>query len=166
MTPTPPIGCEPGDICLYDTPGDLADDLIKILGGDVAHVEVFRRRTGEGDFFSWACRNGIGVGTYEFRADGLCYILRPPAGLFDPVKAQAYFETVNGEGYSWDEIAAFAHLPQLGLSGPNSLICSIFANRLELLAGVRCFPTTLDDRCIAPFDFRKVLGLKQVWPVL
>lgn len=167
--PQPPIPCLPGDVCLYDSPGWI-DALIELAGGaDVAHIEVMREKTDAGDVFSWACRNGIGVGTYEFRLDGLKYILRHETLLkdftgFNPAAAQKYFQTVNGDGYNFDMIAGFAKLPELGVSSVNSMICSVFAARLLLFGGLRCFSASVDDRLISPFDFRKTPVLKQVWP--
>lgn len=89
---------KPGSILLYNTPGDVVDEIITRTG-PAAHVEFY-----EGNGKSLASRNGIGVNRYDFRSAGLIAILETDV---DVAAFSAWFETVIGDAYDWSGLMGF-----------------------------------------------------------
>ena len=106
-----------GAFCLYGQTGsalnvgNVMDEGIEIVSGDdVAHIEVYAGQTvsalttpgGVGNPVSWASRNGIGVGLYGFRSDGLRYVYVPLGVLAAQQMAQPGAPLLDG----WLKVAA------------------------------------------------------------
>jgi len=148
-----------GDICLYRSK-DITDEVIIWKEGDdvlsVAHIEIY---AGGGQ--SWASRNGIGVGLYPFRPDGLV-IVRRPSWVFDPQgKIDAWFATVKGTEYGWADIAANAGIVISNAKGED---CSHFAAVLMETAGCPQFDLVFPRNEITPRDFKLSLMSAQMFP--
>lgn len=154
-----------GTILLYSTK-DIVDNVIEWKeSDDVAHVEVYA-----GNGKSWASRNGVGVGLYDFRPDGLKYV-RQLNAPFNDARALNWFDVVNGAPYGWKDIEASA-----GLSEPNEITvnpqvlkktgmdCSHFAAALLEVGFCPQFDPSFPKNKITPSDFKKVLESKQVYP--
>lgn len=142
-----------GDICLYDS-SSITDKVIDVkTGDDVSHIEIY---AGNGQ--SWASRNGIGVGLYPFRPDGLKYVRRPLG--FESAEAETYFKSVNGAPYGWGDILASADI-STALPGMD---CSHFAANIMERGFCGQFDHNYDKRKITPRDFKLSNQSDQIWP--
>ncbi len=149
-----PTDLQPGDICLYFTPGNRVSEGIAFaegvatMAGKVSHVEVYA-----GDRQSWASRDGIGVDLYPFRSDGLVTVRRP-FGTFDEQRAAAEFAHLRHTPYG--SLDNGDNLLQAGIDrGNGTMNCSHFASVLLEKAGVPQFDHDFDARYIVPADFLK-----------
>lgn len=159
-----PSDLQDGDVLLYDTPADIIDRLIEIHeGGDVAHVEIYA-----GDGKSRASRNGIGVGEYPFRAEGIKYVLRianvPAFGapVINRAKVDVFFAANNGDAYDWFALMNFFDI--VIPVNHKAYICSTFVADYLIAAGAPAFADKFPSALINPMDFRKTPALFQVWP--
>lgn len=147
----------PGDILLYGGSG-LVDRLIQFrTWSDVSHIEIY---VGEGR--SVASRNGIGVGLWDRRLDGLRRVYRVKAGVvFDLEKSVAWFKTVDGTGYGWFDLLRFylINVPT------KKLICSEFADLFFRNGGLPLFNTNYPEGAVCPGDFEKIsdLVVDELW---
>jgi len=97
---------QPGDVLLYGGRGFIDQAIQFRTWSDVSHVEIYA-----GICMSIASRNGIGVGRYLFRADGLRYVLRPIAFTQQQfAQGMAWFATVNRQPYNWGDLLRFIAL--------------------------------------------------------
>ena len=145
----------PGDVLLYSG-GSLFSRLIQMkTWSRYSHCEVY-----DGDGWSVASRDGIGVGRYPLRVDGLRVILRPVA-KFDPIAARAWFATVDGQPYDWFGLLAFTSAKRQGRNNWK-MFCSEFATRYLRAGGVDPF-NQYDADGIAPGEFMKSTALLVSW---
>lgn len=146
---------KPGDVLLYAGGSWFARLIQAKTWSRYSHCEVY-----DGDGFSMASRDGIGVGRYLLRTDGLRVILRPVA-KFDAVAARTWFATVNGQPYDWFGLLAFANAKRQGRENWK-MFCSEFACRCLRAGGVDPF-NGYDADGIAPGEFMKSTALLVVW---
>jgi hypothetical protein len=119
MNQKPPIELKPGDCLLYNTPRDVVDFCIRLkTWSPAAHCECYI-----GDGQSVASRNGIGVGQYSLRLDGLIAVLRP-LKYFDLSDCMAYFRRVRGQKYDFGGLMCFYLADRF--KSPNRQFCSEF----------------------------------------
>lgn len=145
-----------GDVLLYGGNG-LFSRLIQIkTWSRYSHVEIY-----DGNGLSVASRDGIGVGRYQVRLDGLRVILRPLA-KFDPTPARLWFSTVDGQPYDWFGLLSFMSAKRQGRNNWKQF-CSEFAVRYLRAGGVEPFTKTTDADSIAPGEFMKSGALIVVW---
>jgi len=92
-----------GDLLLYGG-ASLINRLIQIkTWSRYSHVEMY-----EGGGLSLASRNGLGVGRYPVRTDGLLMILRlRPWVPFSMAAVRQWFPYVDGQEYDWWGLFAF-----------------------------------------------------------
>lgn len=146
----------PGDVLLY-TGGSFFSRLIQFkTWSRYSHCEVY-----DGDGFSVASRDGIGVGRYLLRMDGLRVILRPVA-RFHAAPARAWFQTVNGQPYDWFGLLAFTSAEWQGRNNWKQF-CSEFCCRYLRKGGIEPFTVDTDADSIAPGEFMKSGALLVVW---
>jgi len=91
-----------------------------------SHIEQY-----DGRGFSWASRDGIGVGRYEVRLDGLAMVLRVRDSVpFSIAGARRYWTAVEGVKYDWRGLAV-SRFPALqgGAHEDDKLFCSEAATR-------------------------------------
>ena len=142
---------KPGDCLLYSMP-DIVDWAIEFhTAGPVAHVEVY---VGEPQQ-AVASRNGIGVGKYPLRVDGLAAVLRPK-DPFDLTAAMAWFETVNGYGY--DFAGLLSSLTPDTVTVPGHLFCSAFATLFYRAGAFDAANAECPPNKVWPVDFLKFPG--------
>jgi hypothetical protein len=147
---------QPGDILLYGG-GDLVSRLIQFrTWSDVSHIEIY-----VGDGRSVASRNGIGVGKYPLRVQGLRRVYRPLGANFDLAAAMRWFEKVNGTKYGWADLLRF-YLIDVPTKG---LICSEFGDLFFRNGRLPLFNTNYPEGAVCPGDFEKIsdLLLRQIW---
>lgn len=121
--PITPEAFQPGDVLLY-RPRGLFGWLIAVkTWSRWAHVEVY-----DGGGYSLASRDGIGVGRYPLRLDGLGEVYRLRVGC-NWFAARAWFESVKGQPYDWWGLLAFASAKWQGRDN-GKMFCSEFAARL------------------------------------
>ena len=106
MTPTPHTiddfpELKPGDVLLYRSRSLVGWAIRFRTWSDVEHVEVY---LGEGR--SVASRNGIGVGKYPLRIDGLVRVFRPVENP-DVIAGLLWFADVDGLPYAWTDLLRF-----------------------------------------------------------
>jgi hypothetical protein len=158
-----PEDLRPGDILLYG-PFAAESTLDKIIDGsiewktasDVDHIEIASDVQGR----SWASRNGIGVNSYPFRADGLKYVRRPLG--FEVKEAIRYFMSVDGTPYGFGDIEE-----NIGIENKQpGMDCSHFAAALLEAAFIGQFDKNFDKRKISPRDFLLSNQSNQIWPTV
>jgi hypothetical protein len=93
----------PGDTLLYSGTGFVDFAIRAKTWSRFSHCELY-----EGQGRSLASRNGLGVARYPVRTNGLLAVYRLRASVpFDLTAVQAWFETVNGQGYDWWGLLSF-----------------------------------------------------------
>lgn len=125
-----------GDVLLYSGDG-LFNRIIRLkTWSRYSHVEVY-----DGLGFALASRNGIGVGRYPVRLEGLTAIYRPRPPIHMNT-ARAWFTTVDGQGYDWFGLLAFTSAKIQGRDN-GKMFCSEFAARLlrHAIGGMTEHPT-------------------------
>lgn len=141
----------PGDILLYDRDG-IFNKLIKWKRGEkYSHVEVF-----VGGTSTVASRNGVGVGKYELKLDGLAAIYRTSVPLALD-KGLAWFNStdangkklVDGQGYDWVGLLSFTFAKFQGREN-HKMFCSEFVMRFMRACDVELFATDTDADAISP----------------
>lgn len=139
-----------GDILLYGGTG-LVDRLIQFrTWSDVSHIEIYACGGR-----SVASRNGIGVGEYPLRIEGLRRVYRPKWNKFCFAAARDWFATVDGTPYGWFDLLRFylINVPTKGL------ICSEFADLFFRNGGLPLFNTNYPEGAVCPGDFEKISDL-------
>jgi hypothetical protein len=161
-----PADLIPGDICLYAT-GGFVDKVIEIKeGSDVAHIEIFA-----GGGKSWASRNGIGVGLYPFRPDGLVCVRRPNP-FFKLEAVESWFKDgIDGIPYGFGDILAniedWDSGPwQTDLRQCDGVDCSHFAAALLEVGGCAQFDEHFPKNKITPRDSKLSKQSRQIYPYL
>lgn len=144
-----------GDALLYTPSGIFGWIIAMKTWHKVSHVEVY-----SGDGFSVASRDGEGVGIYNYRADGLCAVLRPN-GFYHHEAAMRWFDTVDGQKYDWKGILVFSMAVRQGAQ--DRMFCSEFATRLYRAGGLEPFQTDEDADHIAPFQFLTSPRFDRIW---
>ena len=145
----------PGDILLYGGT-DLVSRLIQFrTWSDVSHIEVY-----VGDGRSVASRNGVGVGKYELRVDGLRRVYRPKL-IPDFAKGITWFATVDGTKYGWADLLRF-YLIDVPTEG---LICSEFGDLFFRNCDLPLFNTNYPEGAVCPGDYEKISDLlvEEIW---
>lgn len=130
-----------GDVLLYES-GGFYGWLIKTkTWHHVTHVEIALSPV-----TSTASRNGIGVGIYPTRTEGLKYVLRP--STFNVASALAYVDVMKGTPYGWLDLLNFMgwHVDRGGI------VCSPYATEVLRAGGVPVFGHE-PALSIAPFQF-------------
>lgn len=144
---------QPGDCLLYRGTGFYSWLIAIKTWHDVSHVEVFVGRDKTGALSSVASRNGIGVGQYPLRLDGLIAVLRPtaPFNLADAMKA--FHAKYEGQKYDWLGLLRFAWRSKVVPDcDDNRQFCSEFATRFYRAGGLDPFNNE-DADAIAPATF-------------
>ena len=133
----------PGDVLLYRASGFYGRLIALKTWHPISHVEVYA-----GDGQSEASRDGVGVGRYLLRTDGLTHVLRPVHPAFNWASGDAWFRAVEGQPYGWLDLLQFVGLP---VNGPG-MVCSPFvAGRLRA-SGLPIFNAEPIEK-IAPCTF-------------
>ena len=141
----------PGDCLLYSRHG-VYNWLIQVkTWSRVSHVEVVAY-VKAGIPITAASRNGKGVNLYQYDPSGLYCVLRPLKS-FDSRAANAWFKTVQGQGYDWVGLLAFMSAKFQGKEN-GKMFCSEFATRYLRQGGIDPF-NGADADAIAPSDFLK-----------
>jgi hypothetical protein len=153
MTPLAQLQC--GDVLLYSGSGFFSRLIQMKTWSKYSHVEVF-----DCDDRCVASRDGIGVGRYPFRVDGLRVILRP-LPKFDPAPARLWYATVEGQPYDWFGLLAFTSAKRQGKNNWK-MFCSEFATRFLRSGGIDPF-NGYDADGIAPGEFMKSPTFVVVW---
>lgn len=144
-----------GDVLLYSGSG-LFSRLIQIkTWSRISHCEVY-----DGNGFSVASRDGIGVGRYPVRLDGLRVVLRPKVHL-EARKARTWFKTVDGQPYDWWGLLAFTSVKEQGKQN-FAMFCSEFATHYLRAGGIDPF-NNYDADGIAPGEFLKSPVFERAW---
>lgn len=152
-----PIPLQPGDCLLY-TASSLFGLIIQIKSWHrESHCEAY-----VGDGWSVASRDGIGVGRYPVRLDGLIQVLRP-VQPFNRGDARRWFTTVEGQGYDWRGLLRFGWRSGYLAGTPhNRQFCSEFLTRWYRAGGLDPFNGD-DADAIAPFEFAISPVFARVW---
>lgn len=145
----------PGDVLLYAGGGFFSRVIQFKTWSRYSHVEIY-----DGHGRSVAARDGIGVGRYPLRLDGLRAILRPKEP-FDVEAAREWFKTVDGQPYDWFGLLAFTSAKRQGKENWK-MFCSEFATRHLRQGKVDPF-SDYDADGIAPGEFIKSAALRLEW---
>lgn len=112
----------PGDVLLYGGIG-WVNRLIQLkTWSRYSHVEIY-----DGHGWSLASRNGIGVGRFPLRTEGLLTVLRLRVA-FDMDALRDWHETVDGQPYDWWGLLAFTSAKRQGRENWK-MFCSEYAAR-------------------------------------
>jgi hypothetical protein len=158
-TPFDPSILLPGDCLLYGPRGWVGWLIAIKTWHRIAHVEIY-----EGDGFSVASRDGLGVNRYRLRTSELIRVLRPRVQP-DVAAATVWFEKVaRGQKYDFDALIKFLW-PSEGKpdKDPDRQICSALGVRWYEHAGVDAFSDREDADLIAPFQFDVSPAFTEVW---
>jgi cell wall-associated NlpC family hydrolase len=149
------LDLQPGDVLLYGGK-DIVSRLIQFrTWSDVSHVEIYA-----GICMSIASRNGIGVGRYLFRADGLRYVLRPIAFAQQQfAQGMDWFKTVEGQPYNWGDLFRF-YLIDIHTKG---FICSQFMAAFFAACKAPLFALDYPMGDICPSDAQVTPLLRVIW---
>ena len=146
----------PGDILLYEGKGFWAKVIKLKTGSRFSHCELYR-----GGGVSWASRDGEGVGAYLLRTEDLTAVYRP-VGPLDWAAADAWFATVDGQGYDWVGLMATVFAKWQGRDN-GKMFCSEFLVRVFRALAAPLFPTDVDADGVAPGDVPKSSRVLRVW---
>jgi len=143
-----PLSLQRGDCLLYAPKGFFGWVISLKTWHAVAHCECY-----VGTGLSVASRDGIGVGQFDWRRDGLKYVLRPnqPIDLF---AALARFDSEwRGQGYDFMGLLRFGWREPVSLFRfQNKQFCSEFLCRFYRAGGIDPFNGE-DADSIAPFQY-------------
>lgn len=137
-----------GDCILYKSTGFSGRIIALKTWHDIGHVEIY-----DGSSYSWASRDGIGVGHYPWRDTDIAYVLRPNTVKLDLVKGRQYGNSMLGAPYAWLDLLAFVGIKR----DHKGIVCSPFACAFYRACGWNLFPTD-DINFIAPFEFLNLAG--------
>ena len=101
----PPAALRPGDVLLYSGRGPFSLAIRLVTASRYTHAEMY-----DGDGYSWASRDWIGVGCFEYRP-GPSLVLRPRVP-FDIAAARRFWRDADGEPYDWPGLVV-SRLPAL-----------------------------------------------------
>jgi hypothetical protein len=145
----------PGDVLLYASKGATGWIIRTKTASNLTHCESYL-----GNGLSAASRNGLGVDTYPFRHEGLRVVLRPLRG-FRIDMAEAWHETVKGQGYDWIALVSFLWAGIIGSQG--KMFCSAHTTRFQRAGGCEPFTVDVDAHKVAPRDFRLSSAYRVAW---
>lgn len=145
-----------GDCLLYGGTGFFSWLIRTKTWSRYSHIEVY-----DGSGQSLASRDGIGVGRYPFRAEGLLRVRRP-IGAYNRHAARAWFKTVDGQGYDWVGLLSFMAAAWQGREN-QQMFCSEFALRLYRAGGIEPFTARTDADAVAPAQFDISGVFADVW---
>jgi hypothetical protein len=152
-----------GDVLLYSGRSAMSWVIRVKTWSRFSHVEIM-----DTNEHAIASRDGIGVGRYPIRIDQLAGIYRPLRPL-DFASADAWFETVKGQGYDWIGLLNFAVAKWQGSDNPKQF-CSEFAARYLRRAEAPLLKfddlpifNDVDADGIAPGEFPKQTCLRRYW---
>lgn len=137
----------PGDCLLYKPSGFWSYAIAVKTWNKVSHCEAF-----VGNGLSVASRDGVGVGRYPLRTDGLAYVLRPNQP-FELAAALKWFATVNGQKYDWVGLARFLAWGGISTGKNDKMFCSEFLTRFYRAGGFNPFNPGQDADSVAPATF-------------
>lgn len=137
---------KPGDVLLYSGKGPMSWWIKIKTWSNVSHVETY-----VGGGWSVASRDGIGVGTYKLRREGLKYVYRPE-GFFDIVTALRAHSLWLGQKYDWLGLFVFYLAAKHG--SPEKMFCSEHTARFANSAGLYPFGATFDCDRVSPGMFK------------
>lgn len=136
------MNLQPGDVLLYAPRGFYGWIIRLKTWHRVSHCEIVI-----GQHYVAASRDGIGVGKYPLRTDGLIAVLRPKVP-FDLPAAARYIESMLGTPYGWGDLLAF-----FGASKDyQGIVCSPFVTEALRAGGVPVFNHE-PANAVAPFMF-------------
>ena len=146
----------PGDALLYFD-GSLIDRLIAFkTSGRIGHIEIY-----DGNGFSVASRNRIGINRYHWRADGLVCVRRPTERI-DWQKGERWFQDdARGEGYDFKGLLCFYLAAKHG--SRRKMFCSEFALRRYRHSDFQPFNPEQDSDRTSPWDFWKSAAMETIW---
>jgi hypothetical protein len=152
MDTIPPL--QVGDILLYNTKWSFVDWAIRTrTWSDVAHIEISL-----GNGTSVASRNGIGVGKFLHRREGLVKIRRLVLPL-DFGAAMNWFTTVDKTNYGWTDLFRF-----YGINvSTKGIICSTFADLWLKSGGIQSFAEDYPPEIVSPRDFETTTVAKTIY---
>jgi hypothetical protein len=143
-----------GDLLLYSGSGFFSR-LIKIkTWSSISHVEI-----AAGDGTAWASRDGVGVGRYPMRTDGLRAILRPK-GRLSLKRAELWHATVDGQAYDWLGLLRFF---TVGKQSQTKSFCSEYACRWYRASGIEPFSKDYDADLVSPGMFLSSSRFTTTW---
>jgi len=146
-----------GDALLYGSDGGFVDWAINFkTGGFCCHVEMSCGTNNT----TYASRNGVGVGHYQFREKGLVAIRRPH-NSFNEQAVRAFFDTIKTNKYDWIGLLAFYNLVSEDM--PHRLFCSSLYTKLAKAGGLDLFNPDVDAVKISPWDIYKTPTLRTIW---
>lgn len=139
----------PGDCLLYKPKGFFGWVIAVKTYHMIGHCETYI-----GNGRSVASRDGVGVGEYPLRLDGLVLVLRPNIPPFNITKAIAWYEKkAKGQKYDWKGLLRFvSRKPYSGIVSEDESFCSEFLTRFYRMGDLPVF-YLLDADAIAPFMF-------------
>ena len=151
--PPVPIALRAGDCLLYRAKGFFGWAIAIKTWHSVSHCEGY---VGLGK--SVASRDGIGVNLYDWRSDGLIYVLRPNRP-FDLKEALAQFNHKwKGQGYDWLGLLRFAwRSPVSRFRCDNKQFCSELLTRWYRAGGIDAFNGE-DADAVVPSQFLQSLA--------
>lgn len=152
MTELPQL--QPGDCLLYRPSGFFGWLIALKTWNRISHVEIYA-----GNGLSVASRDGVGVGMYKTRYDGLAMVRRSEKPL-NLAAATAFFARVDGQKYDWKGILCFTLAVAQGAR--DKMFCSEFATRWYRAAGLPLFGNYDADH-IAPAQFLMTELLQEIW---
>jgi hypothetical protein len=132
-----------------------------VIGVKTWHLSASHCEMYAGNSRSFAARSE-GVNVFDFRRDGLSYVLRPEAP-FDFYKSENWFyKSAKGQGYDW--VGVFAVFTTLKKHGnPRRQWCSELVTRLNRIGGLNPFSDLTDADTVAPFQLLTSARLKLMW---
>lgn len=139
---------QPGDVLLYRPSGVFGWLIALKTWHAIAHCEAYAGRG-----YAVASRDGVGVGRYPVRREGLVRILRPVPAV-DMDAAMAWFATVDGQKYDWLGLIRFA--TWRAQHPRDRMFCSAFLTRWLRAGHAEPFQPDEDADSIAPFEFQMV----------
>lgn len=145
-----------GDFLLYDSNG-IFGRLIKFKRGErFTHVEIY-----VGDGKAVASRDGIGVGLYDLRLNGLAGVYRPDAKP-NITEGMKWFQAVNGQPYDWVGLLSFAWAQLRGREN-GAMFCSEFAVRFYRACQCELFSLGTDADAVSPEMLSYSPKIGEVW---
>jgi hypothetical protein len=149
---------QPGDCLLYSRLGSLFGAIIAIkTWSKYTHVEIMCQVD-----TTVASRDGLGVGMYHIREDGLARILRPNARVNMQDALYWFYTQANGQRYDWLGLLNFYTAQHRGRDNHRQF-CSEFATRFYRQGGFDPFAADLDADCVPPSYFAVSPEFTTIW---
>jgi|SRR3990167_11424585 len=136
---------KPGDLIAYKPKGFFGWIISVKTWHRVSHVEVY-----VGNDYSVASRDGIGVGYYRLRTNGVYGVYRPNIPFNLEAAMDWFWKEANGQKYDWKGILGFSTIVKQG--DARKQFCSEMATRFYRRGGLEPFSKDEDADKIAPFQ--------------